>query len=158
MEDDLYVFNKYSGYVLTGGDSRDKFSRLGNFHAPGDVSSEDRVVSVGKIDEKRFYVVSNTKIDIYQISKESMEKIYLYRTYDDLKMGSFTPIASFYDQETQTFFLTTFGFVYTVHIGNMNPDSPAIQIFKTNGTCTYVDKLKNTIHLGCRQKSVSYIA
>ena len=86
-----------------------------------------------------------------------MERIYLYRSYDDLKMGSFTPIASYYDQETQTFFLTTFGFVYTVQIGDMMPE-PNIKIFKTNGTCSFVDKFKDTIHLGCRYNSVSYIA
>ena len=157
MQGNLYAFNKYSAYVYNE-DADVKFTRLRNFHPPADVSSGDKIVSVGKIDEKRFYVISDTKIDIYEISQSGMESIYLYRSYDDLQMGTFVPIATLYDEETETFFLTTFGFVYTVEIGDMLPKPAAIRILKTNGTCNSVEKFKQTVYLGCRYNSVNYVA
>ena len=157
MQGNLYAFNKYSAYVYNE-DADVKFTRLRNFHPPADVSSGDKIVSVGKIDEKRFYVISDTKIDIYEISQSGMERIYLYRSYDDLQMGTFVPIATLYDEETETFFLTTFGFVYTVEIGDMLPKPAAIRILKTNGTCNSVEKFKQTVYLGCRYNSVNYVA
>ena len=127
MQDTLYVFNKYNAYVYTGGNKQDKFTRLSGYNAPADIKSTDRVVSVGKFEEDKLYVISETKIEIYQISPDSVEKLSLYKSFDDLKMGSFTPIATHYDPLSRTFFLTTFGFVYTVEINDITAD-PTIRI------------------------------